>query len=107
MINKLETTTENTNVIDMVNIPNNWTINDYIHNYNTTGILTTTIDTVYNSPAYLPYFNLFSEVIKIFNIELSQEQEDFLNNLYNTGDEDNKKIASETFKTLINDINRK
>lgn len=47
-------------------------------------------------------YGVFTELNDLFNTNLTSEQIDRLNELYNTGDVANKTIAAELFKSILN-----
>ena len=47
------------------------------------------------------YTDLFTELTHLFNIELTSKQLDALNELYNTDEESNKRVAAAIFQTIM------
>jgi hypothetical protein len=47
------------------------------------------------------YFNLFTELTKLFNMELTPKQLHMLNELYNSEDESNQRVAAAMFQTIM------
>lgn len=53
-----------------------------------------------NLPSYITK-EIFFHINHLFDLELPTEKIEFLTDLYNTGDEANKKIATSVFHSLI------
>ncbi len=75
--------------------------------YTSFGNLNIQTSTTSNTPYYtqnLPSYitkEIFFHINHLFNLELPKEKIEFLTDLYNTGDEANKKIATSVLHSLI------
>ena len=47
------------------------------------------------------YTDLFTELTHLFNVELTSKQLNVLNELYNTDEESNKRVAAAMFQTIM------
>ncbi len=64
------------------------------------GTGTTTTSTYIPNPSPY-YYNLFTELVKLFDINIPEDNLGFLNDLYNSGDASNKIVATEIFKYIM------
>ena len=65
-----------------------------------TTYINTTMGRIGRNP-YISYSQIFNEMSKIFNLDLTPDQLNKLNELYDTGDSANQLIAANLFKYML------